>query len=85
MQTGTFRGFEVEMHDPGIALTGIKGVLRGGRPGPTAAVLGELDSLRVPGHPHADGETGAAELPHRQGVLVHSIAQPLVGHVQKGE
>ena len=47
-------------HDSGIALTGVKGVLRGGRPRPTAAVLGELDSLRVPGHPHADGETGAA-------------------------
>ena len=47
-------------HQDGIALTGIKGYLRGGRPGPTVAVIGELDSLRVPGHPHADPETGAA-------------------------
>jgi amidohydrolase len=47
-------------HDTGIALTGIKGYIRGGRPGPTVAVIGELDSLRVPGHPHADPDTGAA-------------------------
>ena len=47
-------------HESGIALTGIKGYLRGGGPGPTVAVLGELDSLRVLGHPHADPQTGAA-------------------------
>ena len=47
-------------HDSGIALTGIKGYLSGGRSGPTVAVIGELDSLRVLGHPHADPETGAA-------------------------
>jgi amidohydrolase len=47
-------------HDTGIALTGMKGYIRGGKPGPTVAVIGELDSLRVPGHPHADPDTGAA-------------------------
>jgi amidohydrolase len=47
-------------HDTGLALTGIKGTIRGGTPGPTVAVIGELDSLRVPGHPHADPSTGAA-------------------------
>jgi amidohydrolase len=47
-------------HDTGIAMTGMKGYIRGGKPGPTIAVIGELDSLRVPGHPHADPETGAA-------------------------
>ena len=47
-------------HQTGIALTGIKGVLAGGRPGPTVAVIGELDSLRVLDHAHADPETGAA-------------------------
>ena len=47
-------------HEKGIALTGIKGYLRGGRPGPTVAVIGELDSLRVLEHAHADPETGAA-------------------------
>ncbi|MFN3973930.1 MAG: amidohydrolase [Dehalococcoidia bacterium] len=48
-------------HRTGIALTGIKGYIQGGAgPGPTVAVLGELDSLRVPDHPHADKATGAA-------------------------
>jgi amidohydrolase len=47
-------------HDRSIALTGLKGYLTGGRLGPTVAVIGELDSLRVPGHAHADPQTGAA-------------------------
>ncbi len=47
-------------HENGIALTGIKGVLQGGRSGPTVAVIGELDALKVPGHPHADAVSGAA-------------------------
>ncbi|MCH8063795.1 MAG: amidohydrolase [Chloroflexi bacterium] len=47
-------------HESGIALTGIKGYLRGGQPGPTVGVIGELDSLRVLEHAHADPETGAA-------------------------
>ncbi len=47
-------------HQTGIALTGIKGFLNGDSPGPTVAIMGELDSLRVPGHPYADQETGAA-------------------------
>ena len=44
----------------GIALTGVKGALNGGSPGPTVAVMGELDSLKVLGHPHEDPDTGAA-------------------------
>ena len=47
-------------HETGIAVTGAKGYIRGGRSGPTVAVIGELDALRVPGHPHADPDTGAA-------------------------
>ena len=47
-------------HESGIALTGIKGVLTGGRPGPAVAVVGELDSIRVADHPHADPDTAAA-------------------------
>ncbi|MCS7207352.1 MAG: amidohydrolase [Dehalococcoidia bacterium] len=48
-------------HRTGIALTGIKGYLQGGAgPGPTVALMGELDSLRVPDHPYADPHTGAA-------------------------
>ena len=44
----------------GLAITGVKGVLSGNGPGPTVAVLGELDALIVPDHPHADPKTGAA-------------------------
>ena len=44
----------------GIGITGLRGDLKGGTEGPTIAVMGELDSLKVLGHPHADGETTAA-------------------------
>ena len=45
----------------GLALTGVKGVVEGkAGPGPSVAVIGELDSLRVPDHPHHDEVTGAA-------------------------
>src|SRR3954470_24820412 len=44
----------------GLGLTGVKGRLRGGKPGPRLAVLGELDSLRTSEHPLADPATGAA-------------------------
>ena len=47
-------------HESGIALTGLKGYLRGKDAGPTVAVIGEMDSLKVPGHPYADPGTGAA-------------------------
>ena len=43
-----------------IALTGLQGMLEGGASGPTVAVMGELDSLKVLGHPHADPVTNAA-------------------------
>jgi metal-dependent amidase/aminoacylase/carboxypeptidase family protein len=43
-----------------LAITGVKGILKGGRPGPTVALIGELDSLLVSDHPQADPETGAA-------------------------
>ena len=44
----------------GIGITGLRGDLKGGTEGPTIAVMGELDSLKVLGHPHADQETTAA-------------------------
>jgi len=50
-------GFVVET---GIAITGMKAVLQGAKPGPTIAVIAELDGLMVPTHPGADTETGAA-------------------------
>lgn len=43
-----------------LALTGVKAVLRGKKPGPTIALMGELDSLILPDHPRANAATGAA-------------------------
>src|SRR5213594_1217062 len=45
----------------GLALTGVRADVAGGAgPGPTFAVMGELDGLVVQGHPEADTTTGAA-------------------------
>src|SRR5215467_3866874 len=44
----------------GLALTGVKGRLAGGAPGPRLALIGELDSLRTSEHPLADPVSGAA-------------------------
>jgi len=44
----------------GLAVTGVRAEASGARPGPTFALLGELDGLVVAGHPVADPETGAA-------------------------
>jgi amidohydrolase len=43
-----------------LAITGVKGMLKGRQDRPVVAVIGELDSLVVPDHPHADLSTGAA-------------------------
>jgi len=47
-------------YQSGLAITGVKGKLEGKTQGPTLALLGELDSLVVQGHPMANKETGAA-------------------------
>ena len=45
----------------GLAMTGVRADARGrAGEGPTFALIGELDGLRVTGHPNADPETGAA-------------------------
>lgn len=45
----------------GLALTGLKGSIKGGAgAGPRVAIIGELDSLIVDGHPFASGDTKAA-------------------------
>jgi len=45
----------------GLAMTGVRTDVRGrAGEGPTFALLGELDGLRVTGHPQADPATGAA-------------------------
>ncbi|TWU06585.1 p-aminobenzoyl-glutamate hydrolase subunit B [Symmachiella macrocystis] len=55
----TFTDFGLSFDDQ-LAITGVKAVLRGGKPGPTVALMGELDALQVPDHPRACAETGAA-------------------------
>ncbi len=47
--------------ESGLAVTGVKAVLNGAKPGPTIAIMGELDALQVPGHPRAVAETDAAD------------------------
>ena len=49
-------GLEVKT---GLAVTGFRADIDTGRPGPTVAVLGELDSLVLPNHPECDKNTGA--------------------------
>ena len=44
----------------GLALTGLKGRLKGKATGPRLSLIGELDSLRTSDHPLADPHTGAA-------------------------
>ncbi|MFC2045738.1 amidohydrolase [Chloroflexota bacterium] len=44
----------------GLAITGVKGSIKGDNDGPTVGILGELDSLIVFDHPNASAQTGAA-------------------------
>lgn len=46
--------------ETGIALTGLRARAAGGSHVHRVAVLGELDALILPSHPHADAVTGAA-------------------------
>ncbi len=47
-------------YEQGLGVTGVKASLNLDSEGPTIAVLGELDALVCPTHPHADPATGAA-------------------------
>ena len=47
-------------YDDSLAITGVRAVLNGSAPGPTIALMGELDALLVPDHPRACARTGAA-------------------------
>ena len=44
----------------GLAITGVRGDLRGRGDGPRIMVMGELDAVVCPLHPQADPQTGAA-------------------------
>ena len=76
----------------GIAKTGVVGVLDTGVPGPHVAVIGELDSLVVPDHKHADAKTGAAHacghhaqigamLTVANGLIEDNVKHALVGKI----
>ena len=47
-------------HETGLAVTGVKGRLKGRQTKRTIAVLGEMDAVICAGHPDADPLTGAA-------------------------
>ena len=42
-----------------LSITGMRADLDSGRPGPTLAILGEMDSLILPSHPQCDPQSGA--------------------------
>ena len=54
-----FDELELDYRD-GLARTGVKARIDTGRPGPTLALIGELDALTVAGHPQENPETHAA-------------------------
>ncbi|MDA1055929.1 MAG: amidohydrolase [Planctomycetota bacterium] len=79
-------------YDDGLALTGVRAVLQGEKPGPTVALMGELDALLVPDHPRACPQTGAAHacghnaqiaglLGAAIGLTQSSVAKELAGRV----
>ena len=47
-------------HRDNLAITGVKSWVEAGSPGPSLAVIGELDSMIVPDHLKADPDSGAA-------------------------
>jgi amidohydrolase len=59
--------------EAGLALTGVKARLKGGRPGPTVCVMAELDGLPVPEHPRADPGTGVAHACGHNAQLTHLL------------
>jgi amidohydrolase len=42
----------------GLALTGVKGTLKGAQAGPRVCIMGELDAIYNPDHPEANQQTG---------------------------
>lgn len=64
----------------GLAITGIKAHVSGGAPGPTVAVLGEMDALVLPRHPAADPVTGQVHAcgHHLQLTIMLAVGMALV-------
>ena len=59
--------------EEGLAVTGVRAILRSGNSGPTVCVMGELDGLPVPGHPSADPATGVAHACGHNAQLAHML------------
>ena len=76
---------------PGLALTGLKGRVSGGAgKGPRVAIIGELDSLIVDGHPHAAPDSAAHACGHNCQIgmmlgAVVGLTQPEVLRELSGE
>ncbi len=66
----------------GLAVTGVRADASGTSAGPTLAILGELDSLIVSDHPHADPDTGAVHAcgHHCQIAMMLGAATALTNH-----
>jgi amidohydrolase len=73
--------------EEGLAGTGVRARLTGGRPGPTVCVLAELDAVRVPDHPQADPVTGAAHACGHNAQVAHlvGVARALVAADAAGQ
>ena len=67
----------------GLAVTGVKAIAAGGSPGPTVAILGELDSILVADHPAADPDTGAAHACGHNAQLANMLGAG-IGLVESG-
>lgn len=74
-----FHEMDIPFRDK-IGITGIRGTLNDRADGPTVGVFGELDSLIVSDHPHADPETGAAHAcgHHCQIAMLLAVARGLL-------
>lgn len=77
-------------HQDGLAVTGSRAEITTGAPGPTVAVLGELDSLLCWEHPERDVRTGAVHACGHNaqiammigaGLALKEIAPDLVGRI----
>ena len=89
---GWFKDLGIE-HKTDLAITGVSGVVKGkAGDGPTIAVIGELDSMVVPGHSEEDSVTHAAHacghhiqvgnmLAVAAGILAPGILEGLSGRV----
>ena len=56
--------------------SGVKARIDTGRPGPTLALIGELDALTVAGHPQENPETHAAHACGHNAQIAGLMARP---------